>query len=58
MQDNEIYQIYEELVGMVQDHYDNLDAEDDQLSKTTAADADAIGKGQARPKWNKNGGAP
>lgn len=56
MQDNEIYQIYEELVGVVQDHYDNLEAsEEDQLSRTTAADADAIGKGHERPKWNKNG---
>lgn len=56
MQDNEIYQIYEELVGVVQDHYDQLEAsEEDQLSRTTAADADAAGKGQERPKWNKNG---
>ena len=53
VQNDEIYQIYEELVGVVQDHYEGL--EDDDLSKTTAADAEAAGKGGARPKWNKNG---
>lgn len=54
VQNDEIYQIYEELVGVVQDHYEGLAADDD-LSKTTAADAAAAGKGGARTKWNKNG---
>ena len=52
VQDDDIYQIYEELVGVVQDHYDGLE-NGESLSKTSGANAEAAGKGGARPKWNK-----